>query len=115
MAPRLEPKEAALTPLRPNWPAGLPSPEALQAATDALHKYYVMPETLLHPVVVEQAIEMAYLLSAYGLTPADPHIVEVQPGLIRGATRRPPRNRERLGQRAQIVYDGGVTMEPVST
>jgi hypothetical protein len=56
-----------MTPLRPNWPAGLPSPYALQIATDAVCRLYILPETERHPVVEDQALELAYLLAAYGL------------------------------------------------
>jgi hypothetical protein len=56
--------------LRPNWPAGLPSPQALQTATDALARQYVLSETMLHPMVNGQALELAYLMTAYGLVPA---------------------------------------------
>jgi hypothetical protein len=56
-----------MTPLRTNWPAGLASPEALQTATKALSRRYVLPETMLHPVVVGQARELALLLLAYSL------------------------------------------------
>ena len=43
-----------MTTLRPNWPSGLPSPEALQAATDAMRRQYTMPLTwgLFRPVIV---------------------------------------------------------------
>ena len=57
--------------LRPNWPTGLPSPQALQAATDALRRQYVVPETVLHPVIVRQALDLAYLLTAYSMVPAE--------------------------------------------
>ena len=57
--------------LRPNWPPGLPSPEALLTATDALRRKYVLSGTVLHPVIAGQAIELAYLLSAYGLVPTE--------------------------------------------
>ena len=57
--------------LRPNWPPGLPSPEALLTATDALRRQYVLSGTVLHPVIAGQAIELAYLLCAYGLVPAE--------------------------------------------
>jgi hypothetical protein len=60
-------KEAAMATLRPNWPAGLPSPQALRAATDALARQYVLSETMLHTIVNSQALELAYLLTAYGL------------------------------------------------
>jgi hypothetical protein len=58
-----------MTMLRPNWPSGLPSPRALQVATDALCGQYAWPETMVHPVVIGQAIELAFLLSAYDLVP----------------------------------------------
>jgi hypothetical protein len=58
--------------LRPNWPAGLPSPQALQTATEALRRQYVLPATVLHPVILRQALELGYLLSAYGLVPVEP-------------------------------------------
>ena len=68
-----------MTPLRPVWPAGLPSPEALQMATEALGQHYVLAETLQEPVVVAEAIQLAYLLSAYGLVPTQPRSVAAQP------------------------------------
>jgi hypothetical protein len=58
--------------LRPNWPIGLPTPKALQTATEALCRHYALPETMLHPVVASQALELAYLLSAYGLVAEEP-------------------------------------------
>jgi hypothetical protein len=70
-----------VTSLRPNWPAGLPSPQAVQTANEALCRCYVLPETLLHPVVVSQAIELAYLLSAYGLVPTRQRSAAARPGL----------------------------------
>ena len=38
-------------------------------ATDALAQHYVLTETRQKPVVVGEAIKLAYLLSAYGLVP----------------------------------------------
>jgi hypothetical protein len=61
-----------MTPLRPNWPAGLPSPKVLQIATDAVCRLYVLPETELHPVTGDQSLQLAYLLTAYGLAPTEP-------------------------------------------
>jgi hypothetical protein len=55
--------------LQPNWPAGLPSPQALQIASDALARQYVLSETMLHPMINSLALELAYLLTAYGLVP----------------------------------------------
>jgi hypothetical protein len=60
-----------MTTRRPNWPAGPSSPQALQTATDAL--FNVGSTTMLHPVIIGQAIELACLLSAYGLLATDPH------------------------------------------
>jgi hypothetical protein len=70
-----------MTPLRNNCPAGLPSPRALLTAIDALSRRYVLPETVLHPVVVDQARELALLLSAYAMTPPETPLVAPQSGL----------------------------------
>jgi hypothetical protein len=67
-----------MTTLRPNWPSGLPSPEALQAATDAMRRQYVLAGTVLHPAIVGQAIELAYLIGAFGLVSTEPHDAAVQ-------------------------------------
>jgi hypothetical protein len=61
-----------MTRLRNKSPAGLPSPEALQTAIDTLSRRHIQPETALHPVVLDQARELALLLSAYGLVPTEP-------------------------------------------
>ena len=58
--------------LRPKWPPGLPDPYVVQAATDAIGGHFVLAESTSHPVVVSQAIELAYLLSAYGLVASEP-------------------------------------------
>ena len=55
--------------LRSNWPAGLAEPDAVQAAIDEICRHFILSETMTHPVIVEQAIGLAYLLSAYGLAP----------------------------------------------
>ena len=47
----------------------LPSSNALQTATAVLRRGHHLRETMQHPVVVGQAIELAYLLSAYGVAP----------------------------------------------
>jgi hypothetical protein len=41
---------------------------------------YVLPEALLHPAVVDQARELARLLSAYGVVPTEPQLVAPQAG-----------------------------------
>ena len=46
----------------------LPSSIALQTATEVLRRGHHLRETMQHPVVVGQAIELACLLSAYGVT-----------------------------------------------
>jgi hypothetical protein len=61
-----------MTPFPPNWLASQPSPQALQTATDALRRRYVLPETMHHPAVAVQVLELASLLSAYGLIPTEP-------------------------------------------
>ena len=95
--------------LRPNWPTGLPSPDVLQAATEAMRRQYVVPATMLHPMVARQALELGYLLSAYGLAPAEPHPATPQSDIVVDASRKSPRtagfrNRRRtVGQRGQVV------------
>jgi hypothetical protein len=95
--------------LRPNWPAGLPSPEALQTATEALRRQYVLPATVLHPVVLRQALELGYLLSAYGLVPAEPHPATPHSDIVVDAPGKPPRRagfrhrRRTDGQRVQVL------------
>ena len=54
----------------PAWPdtlMGLPSPEAMQMATDALCRRYISPETRRDPQVQSACINLAYDLMAYGL------------------------------------------------
>ena len=77
-----------MTPLRTEWPAGLPSPEALQTAIDALSRRYIRAETARHPVVVDRARELALLLSAYGLVPTEPPLVPAQFAIPVGRTLR---------------------------
>jgi hypothetical protein len=95
--------------LRPNWPAGLPSPQVLQTATEAMCRQYVVPATMLHPMVAGQALELGYLLAAYGLAPADPHPAMPQSDIVVDAPGKPPRragfrNRRRAaGQRVQVL------------
>ena len=62
----------------PGLPMGLPSPQALQMATDAIGRHFVLPETRQHPVIKSAAMELAYLLMAYGLVPSEP---AAQPGM----------------------------------
>jgi hypothetical protein len=51
-------------------PLGIPSPEALQMATDAIRRCYVLPETMQHPEVKSECLRLAYLIQSYGLTTA---------------------------------------------
>jgi hypothetical protein len=53
-------------------PFGMPSPEALQMATDATRRCYVLPETMQHPEVRSQCVRLAYLIQAFGLASAKP-------------------------------------------
>ena len=58
-------------------PLGMPSPEALQMATDAIHRRYVLPETMQHPEVRSECLRLAYLIQAFGLAstkPVPPHV-----------------------------------------
>ena len=48
-------------------PLGMPSTEALQMATDAMRRHYVLPETMEHPAVRSECLRLAYLIQAYGL------------------------------------------------
>jgi hypothetical protein len=73
--------EVAMIPVLFNWPAVVASrPSALRTATNALRRHYILPETLLHPAVVDQVRELARLLSAYGLVPTEPQLVAPQAG-----------------------------------
>jgi homoserine kinase len=45
----------------------LPSPEALQVATDVIRRRYVLPETMERPEVRSECMRLAYLIMAYGL------------------------------------------------
>jgi hypothetical protein len=51
-------------------PMGLPSPEALQVATDVIRRRYVLPETMGCPEVRFECMRLAYLVMAYGLAPS---------------------------------------------
>ena len=51
-------------------PMGLPSPEAVQMATDAICRHFLLPETRQHPQVQSAIMRLAYQLMAYGLVPA---------------------------------------------
>jgi hypothetical protein len=53
-------------------PLGMPSPEALRAATDAMRRRYVLPETMEHPAVRSECLRLAYLIQAYGLASTKP-------------------------------------------
>ena len=66
-----------------NRPLGMPSPEALQTATDAIRRRYVLPETMEHPVVRAECLRLAYLIQAYGLASAKPEKNRVVPKATR--------------------------------
>ena len=53
-------------------PLGMPSPEALQMATEAMRRHYVLPETMEHPTVRSECLRLAYLIQAYGLASTKP-------------------------------------------
>ena len=60
-------------------PLGMPSPEALQMATDAIRRRYVLPETMQHPEVRSECLRLAYLIQSYGLTTAKSEPRHVKP------------------------------------
>ena len=62
-------------------PMGLPSPEALQMASDAMSRHYVLPETMHHPVIQSVTGRLAYTLMAYGLVPTKPELAAVPPDI----------------------------------
>jgi hypothetical protein len=67
-----------------NAPFGMPSPEALQLATDAIRRRYVLPETMQHPQVRSECMRLAYMIQAYGLAgtaPLGEHCVPVSRNL----------------------------------
>ena len=53
-------------------PLGMPSPEALQMATEAMRRHYVLSETMEHPTVRSESLRLAYLIQAYGLASTKP-------------------------------------------
>jgi hypothetical protein len=66
---------AAMLPIEhpyPDEPMGLPSPEALQLATDVIRRHYVLPETMEHPQVRSECMRLAYMIMACGLAPPEP-------------------------------------------
>jgi CheY-like chemotaxis protein/SOS-response transcriptional repressor LexA len=58
----------------------LPSLEALQIATAAIRRNYGLTEPTRHPEIVAQAIELSFLLVAYGLVPSQPDTAAIQAG-----------------------------------
>ena len=65
-------------------PLGMPSPEALQMATDATRRCYVLPETMQHPEVRSECLRLAYLIQSYGLATAKsepPHVKPDKPAV----------------------------------
>jgi hypothetical protein len=85
-------------------PLGMPSPEALQMASDAMRRHYVLPETMEHPAVRAECLRLAYLIQAYGLASTKPesqnHATEEQRdvGSPRCAPTVPFRNRSPHGR-----------------
>jgi CheY-like chemotaxis protein len=54
--------------------SGLPSPQALKLATEAVRRSFSCPDVLQHPVVASSIRRLAYQLMAYGLVPAEPAV-----------------------------------------
>lgn len=74
-------------------PLGMPSPEALQMATGAIRRRYVLPETMQHPEVRSECLRLAYLVQSYGLTTANAeprHVKPDKPPLYAVSPRRRP-------------------------
>jgi hypothetical protein len=82
-------------------PLGMPSPEALRMASDAMRRHYVLPETMEHPAVRSECMRLAYLIQAYGLASTKPEsqddVTERQRdgGSLRCAPTPPFRDRSR--------------------
>lgn len=57
-------------PAHEEMPLGMPSPEALQMAAEAMGKHYIMPETMDHPAIRSACMRLAYTLMAFGLVPS---------------------------------------------
>jgi CheY-like chemotaxis protein len=59
-------------------PTGLPSPQALQMATDVISRHYISPDIRQAPAIIAASLELSYLLMAYGLVPAEPELDAAQ-------------------------------------
>src|ERR1700704_3685133 len=46
-------------------------PSALHMATAAIRRGYILPETMQHPVVQFESINLAFLITVWGLAPTD--------------------------------------------
>jgi hypothetical protein len=53
-------------------PPGLSPLEALQVATDAIRSGYVLRETMQHPEVRAECMELAHLIQVFGLPSTNP-------------------------------------------
>jgi CheY-like chemotaxis protein len=96
--------EAGATARGTQPPDILPSLQALQVATEAVRRGYGLTEPTRDPEIVAQAIELSFLLEAYGLVPARPEIAAARPDTIRELSRE-PRGAEATGQRILVVDD----------
>lgn len=47
-------------------PLGMPPLEALWLATDVIRRRYLLAETMQHPAVKSECLQLAYLIHAYG-------------------------------------------------
>jgi CheY-like chemotaxis protein len=71
---------------------GMPSRAALQAATEAMARQYIMPETMTHPAVQALVRKLAYMIMAYGLvpsTPAEQPVKQDQPQAVERPGKQP--------------------------
>ncbi len=77
---------------------GMPSPEALQLATEVIRRRYILPETMRHPAVRSECLRLAYLIMAYGLAPPEPEgHARARAAQRQGEMRRPATPREPRG------------------
>jgi len=92
----------------------LPSPQALQIATEAVCRGYDLAEIMRHPEIVHQVTELARLLVADGLVPTEPELAAVRSDTTGHTARKLPQEPHtaeivdqvrHAGQRILVVDD----------
>jgi CheY-like chemotaxis protein/DNA-binding MarR family transcriptional regulator len=83
----------------------LPSVQALRMAAEATRKGYGLTEPTRHPEIVAQAIELAFLLVAYGLVPMEPGIAVARSNMAKESSRTADiaETKEQLRYRGQHI------------